>query len=229
MSVLGPYWSRVLFVSLCVAVAAFSFWSALMLLDQSGAPSSWSDPIVTALPAGTPLTSLAELPALPDPRFSWLGISGMNVQGIAGVPPVTGHPILRLVAVRDGVHTLAVRVNELVKNERFRITAWIRPQAGANLEIAARDQADKDNGPNNARAFFDLAGRRVLSAQGNAKSGIEQVGDWLTVWLDLLTTDGQAVVNFYVCNGDAESYTADGKTRNHSGGNCSGLTEATRS
>jgi len=124
---------------------------------------------------------------------------------------VTGHPILRLVALADGVHTLAVRVNGLVKNERFRITAWIRPQAGANLEIAARDQADKDNGPNNARAFFDLAGRTVLSTHGNAKSGIEQVGDWLTVWLDLLTTDGQAVVNFYICNGDAESYTADGR------------------
>ena len=131
---------------------------------------------------------------------------------------MTGHPILRLVALQDGVHTLAVRVNELVKNERYRITAWIRPQAGANLEIAARDQADKDNGPNNARVLFDVAGRTVLSAQGNAITGIEQVGDWLTVWLDLLTTDGQAVVNFYVCNGDAESYTADGRTRNHSGG-----------
>jgi hypothetical protein len=201
----------VLFVSLCVAVAAFSFWSALMLLDHSGAPSSWSDPVVTALPAGTPQTSLAELPALPDPKFSWLGISGMNVQAIAGVPAVTGHPILRLVPLQDGVHTLAFRVNGLVKNERYRITAWIKPQAGANLEIAARDQADKDNGPNNARVLFDVAGRTVLSAQGNALTGIEQVGDWLTVWLDLLTTDGQAVVNFYVCNGDAESYTADGR------------------
>jgi hypothetical protein len=201
----------VLFVSLCVAVAAFSFWSALMLLDHSGAPSSWSDPVVTALPAGTPQTRLAELPALPDPKFSWLGISGMNVQAIAGVPAVTGHPILRLVPLQDGVHTLAFRVNGLVKNERYRITAWIKPQAGANLEIAARDQADKDNGPNNARVLFDVAGRTVLSAQGNALTGIEQVGDWLTVWLDLLTTDGQAVVNFYVCNGDAESYTADGR------------------
>jgi hypothetical protein len=201
----------VLFVSLCVAVAAFSFWSALMLLDHSGAPSSWSDPVVTALPAGTPQTRLAELPALPDPKFSWLGISGMNVQAIAGVPAVTGHPILRLVPLQDGVHTLAFRVNGLVKNERYRITAWIKPQAGANLEIAARDQADKDNGPNNARVLFDVAGRTVLSAQGNAVTGIEQVGDWLTVWLDLLTTDGQAVVNFYVCNGDAESYPADGR------------------
>jgi hypothetical protein len=211
MSVLGPYWSRVLFVSLCVGIAALSFWSTLMLMDQSGAPSSWSDPVVTALPAGTPQTNLPDLPGLPDSRFSWLGIVGINAQVIAGVPAVTGHPILRLVALQDGLHTVAVRVNGLVKNERYRITAWIRPQAGANFAIAARDQADKDNGPNNARAIFDLAGRRVLSADGNAKPSIEQVGDWLTVWLDLLTTDGQYVVNFYVCNGDAESYAADGR------------------
>ena len=118
---------------------------------------------------------------------------------------------MRLVALQDGLHTVAVRVNGLVKNERYRITAWIKPQAGANFEIAARDQADKDNGPNNARAIFDLADRRVLPADGNAKPGIEQVGDWLTVWLDLPTTDGQYVVNFYVCNGAAESYTADGR------------------
>ena len=170
------YWSRAPFVSLCVAVAAFSFWSALMLLDQSGDPSSWSDPIVTALPAERRRPACLTFLVLRTPRFSWVRIVGINAQVIAGVPPVTGHPILRLVALADGVHTLAVRVNGLVKNERFRITAWIRPQAGANLEIAARDQADKDNGPNNARAFFDLAGRRVSSAQGNAKSGIRAGG-----------------------------------------------------
>ncbi len=128
-----------------------------------------------------------------------------------GVPAVPGHPILRLVALQDGVHTLAVRLNGLVKNKRHRITAWVKPQAGANFGIAARDQADKDDGPNKGRAFFDLAGRSVLSVDGNAKPSIDQVGGWLTVWLDLLTTDGQYVVNFYVCSGSAESYTADGR------------------
>jgi hypothetical protein len=202
---------RALFISGCVAIAALSFWSTLMLLDRSEAPSSWSDPVVAALPAGTLQTSLAELPALTDSRFSWLGISGINAQVISGVPAVSGHPILRLVALGDGIHTLAFRVNGLVKNERYRITAWIKPQAGANFGIAARDQVAKDNGPNNARAYFDLAGRRILAAHGNGKPGIEQVGAWLTVWMDLLTTDGQYVVNFYVCSGDADSYRGDGR------------------
>src|SRR5207237_6967500 len=79
---------RALLISGCVAIAAFSFSSTLMLLDWSEAPSSWPDPVVTALPAGTPQTSLADLPPLPDSRFSWLGISGINAQVISGVPAV---------------------------------------------------------------------------------------------------------------------------------------------
>jgi hypothetical protein len=106
---------------------------------------------------------------------------------------------------------LAARVNGLIKNERYRITAWIKPQAGANFGIAARDQPDKDSGQNNARVIFDLASQKVLSTHGNVQEGIELVGDWLTVWIDLFTTDGQYLVNFYVCNGDSESFTGDGK------------------
>jgi hypothetical protein len=126
---------RALFISGCVAIAALSFWSTLMLLDRSEAPSSWPDPIVTALPAGTPQTSLADLPALPDSRFSWLGISGINARVISGVPAVSGHPILRLVALGDGIHTLAFRVNGLIKNERYRLTAWINLKQEQILEL----------------------------------------------------------------------------------------------
>ena len=76
---------------------------------------------------------------------------------------------MRLVALQDGVHTVAVRVSGLVKNEKYRITAWVRPQAGANFGIAGRDQADKDNGPNNSRAIFDLYNQNVLPVSGNGK------------------------------------------------------------
>jgi hypothetical protein len=196
----------VLFVLGGLAIAGLSFWATLMLLDR-WAPA----PVVTALPLGTPTSTLADLPRLPDSRFAWIGIAGINAQAVAGVPVVSGVPILRLIALQDGVHTVAVRVSGLAKNERYRITAWIRPQAGANFGIAARDQADKDNGPNNSRAIFDLAGRKVLSVNGNGKPGIELVGTWLTTWIDLVTTDGQYVVNFYVCDRQAESYAGDGK------------------
>jgi len=156
-----------------------------------------------------PPTNLSELPALPNESFSWLGIAGINARAEGGVPAVDGHPILRLIAVRDGVHMVAVRVSGLRKDERYRITAWIRPQGGANFGISVRDQADKQDGPNKSLAIFDLARRDILSAEG--KSGIRQSGDWLAVWTDLLTTDGQYVINFYICNRDERSYMASGR------------------
>jgi hypothetical protein len=202
--------SRSVFFLCCAAVAALSFWLTLVLFDHLGTTSLKQ--FETALAPGTSQSSLAELPPLPDARFFWVGIAGINVQVIAGVPEViSGLPVVRLIALQQGVHTLAARATGLLKNERYRITAWIRPLAGGNFGIAARDQADKENGPNNGRAYFDLATQKVLVADGNARPGIEQVGNWLTVWLDLLTTDGQYVVNFYVCKGAAETYTGDGR------------------
>jgi hypothetical protein len=201
---------RALFILSCGVITAISFWTTLMLLDPSWIRSS-SPAVVTALPAGTPTSNVADLPAIPDLRFSWFGIAGINAQIIGGVPVVSGQPILRLVALQDGPHTVAARVTELDRNQKYRITAWIKPQAGANFAITARDQPDKDNGPNNGGAIFDLAARKVLSAYGNAEPGIDQVGDWVKVWIDLLTTDGQYVVNFSVCNGAATAFAGDGR------------------
>ena len=66
----------------------------------------------------------------------------------------------------------------------------------SEFRIPARDQPDKDSGQNNARVIFDLASQKVLSTHGNVQEGIELVGDWLTVWIDLLTTDGQMSSGF---------------------------------
>jgi hypothetical protein len=201
--------SRSFFVLCCSAVVALSFWLTLVLLQHGGA-AAWRK-LETPLAPGTPQSSLAELPPLPDERLSWVGIAGINAQVVAGVPGVvTGLPVLRLIALEEGVHTVAARVTGLIKTDRYRITAWIRPLAGGNFGIAARDQADKDNGPNNGRAIFDLTSQNLLLVHGNAQAGIEHVGDWLTVWLELLTTDGQYVVNLYVCKGVADTYNGDG-------------------
>ena len=197
--------SKILPIFGCIVIAALLSSAALMLVKRVQAPSSW---VVSAAEAPT---NLADLPLLSDLRFAWFNIAGINAQVVPGVPLVSAVPMLRLIALDDGVHTLAFRVTGLVKNERYRIAAWVRPQAGANFGIAARDQADNDNGPNNSRAVFDLASRNVLMAKGNGTPGIALAGDWLLVWMDLGTTDGQYVVSFYVCNRDAKSYAADGQ------------------
>ena len=207
---LTPLWSRLFFVLCCSAVVPLSFWLTLMLL-QDGGSARWRK-LETELAPGTPQSNLAELPPLPDERLSWFGIAGINAQPVAGIPEVvSGLPVLRLIALQEGVHTVAARVTGLIKNDRYRIMAWIRPLAGGNFGIAARDQVDKDNGPNNGRAIVDVAKGKILLTVGNAQPEIEQAGDWLTVWLELLTTDGQYLVNFYVCKGDADTYTGDGR------------------
>ena len=204
---LGFLVPRGLFISACIAVMAFSFWGTLVLLDRWVAPR-WRE---VSLPPGTPQSQVTALPPLPDTRVSWLGIEGVNAQVVPGVAAVDGYPLLRLIAVQDGLHTVAAQVGGLIKNDRYRITAWVRPQAGANFGIAARDQIDKTNGPNNGRITFDLSNRKILTSDGNARAGIEQMGEWLTVWINLLTTDGNYVLNFYIYNGGEFSYVADGR------------------
>lgn len=198
---------RGIFIFACAAIVAFSFWCTLVLLDRRVQPASRE----VALPPGTPQSELAALPQIVDTRVSWLGIAGINVQVIPGVPVIDGQSILRLIAVQDGLHTVAAQVAGLIKNERYRITSWVRSQAGANFGIGARDQVDKTNGPNNGRITFDLSNRKILTSDGNARAGIEQTGEWLTVWIDLPTTDGQYVVNFYIYSGRQFSYPGDGK------------------
>jgi hypothetical protein len=198
---------RGFFIFAGITIAAFSFWGALVVLDRREPPTGRE----AALSPGTPQSQLAALPPLPDTRFSWLGIEGVTVQVVPGIPAVDGYPVLRLIAVQDGLHTVAMQVAGLAKNERYRITAWVRPQAGANFGIGARDQIDKMNGPNNGRVTFDLSNRKILTSDGNARAGIEQVGDWLTVWIDLATTDGRYVINFYIYSGAQFSYAGDGR------------------
>lgn len=206
----APRWRLFLLLG-CGAVLVLSFWLTLALLDQ-WEPKSWRQFQVT-LPVGAAQTRLDELPLLPDTRLSWVGIGGINAQIVAGLPSVvSGLPVLRLMAVQGGLHAVTALVAGLIKNETYRITAWIRPLSGANFAIEARDQAGKAAGSNNGHVIFDLANQKVLSATGNGKPGIREVGDWLTVWLDLPTSDGQYVVNFYVCDGKgAEAYAADGR------------------
>jgi hypothetical protein len=109
------------------------------------------------------------------------------------------------------LHTVAAQVGGLAQNKRYRVTAWVRPQAGTNFGIGARDQVDKPNGPNYARVTFDLSNRKILTSDGNARAGIEQVGEWLTAWIDLPTTDGQYVVNSYIYSNAQFSFAGDGK------------------
>src|ERR1700737_1784790 len=126
---LSSFFRSRLFLALsCSVVAALSFWSTLALLGQFGPTRDFQNIFAPA----TTQTKLVKLPPLPDKRFSWLGIAGINAQRVAWIPGVvTGLPALRVIALQQaGVHTVAVRVTDLIINERYRITPWVKPLAG---------------------------------------------------------------------------------------------------
>ena len=194
------------------AIVAFSFWATLTILGNWSIPVS-SPNAVVALPPATRESRLADLPPSGQGKgFLWLGIAGLNVQIMPDVPVVAGQRVLRLVALKNTVHTLAVRLADLDPNRVYRITAWIKSQAGANFAIAARDRVEQENGPNNGMVVFDVPGQKVVSSEGVALPGMARDHEgWQEVWIDLRTSDGTFVVNFYVARGTATTYAGDGE------------------
>ena len=137
----------------------------------------------------------------------------MNVQAESGASVVTGQPIMRLVATpQDGFHTMAGQFSGLNRNQVYRVTAWVKPAGGGNVELEASDQSNGQT-LNHAVAIFNLSNRAVVSADGAVKErGIDQGPDgWQKIWLDVMTTGGQIVVSLRPVDGGAVTYKGDGR------------------
>ena len=109
---------------------------------------------------------------------------------------VSGQHILRLVAAgADRRHALGVRFGDLVPGGIDRATAWVKAAPGVRVMIEARDFFDPNTGkPSNyGVAQFDLAARSVVNSSGDiVASGVEAAADdWVKVWVDLRSSDGQ--------------------------------------
>lgn len=183
--------------------------------SQLSAPAAVAavDPASIDMPPATQLTPVSALPEPGVPNFRWVLIRGFNVQAVNVPPQVPGLPVLRLAALAsDNGHTLSMRVTGLNKNQVYRIAAWVKPVAGGNAQIAADDQPDSDNPPNNAYATFDLRDHLLLSSYGAQAQDIEQhVGNWQKIWIDLRTSDGQFLVMVRTAKADKILYAGDGK------------------
>jgi len=163
----------------------------------------------------SPVSQVTALSALPEPAmpgFRWEVVRGLNVQAINVDAMVSGQPVLRLIATpNDQGHTLAVRLTGLNKNQAYRVSAWVKPVAGGNVELAALDRPDADKPANNGDAVFDLHNHQVLGASGIQDSDIEQHPNyWQKVWINLATSDGQLLVAIRPIK-DGLLYPGDGK------------------
>jgi hypothetical protein len=163
-----------------------------------------------------PLSQVTALSALPEPSsstFHWAVVRGLNVQALDADAVVTGQPVLRLIATpNDKGHTLAFRLTGLNKNQAYRISAWVKPVAGGNVELAAFDHPDADTQPNSAEAVFDLYNHQVLHSFGAAQRDIEQHANyWQKVWIELATSDGQFMVAVRPAKGREHVFDGDGR------------------
>lgn len=182
-------------------------------LDARPASPSAPDIASLDLPPVSQVTALSALPEPAMPGFRWEVVRGLNVQAVDADAMVSGQPVLRLTATPDDKgHTLGVRLTGLAKNQTYRVSAWVKPVAGANVELAAFDRPDTDKPVNNGDAIFDLSNHQVLDASGVPDRDIEQHPNyWQKVWINLATSDGQLLVAVRPTNGRRVLYPGDGK------------------
>ncbi len=196
-----------------LAIVTGSFSATLFALQRwSGDPGA--DPIFT----GSILTSsddakpttLAELPK--PTEFNWYAVRGLNVRASSETSAVAGQPVLQLITTSNETgHSLVAQYHGLNKNQVYRVTAWVRPEAGGNVEMEALDRPD-GTPINRGLVIFDLPHMAALNTTGVRARGIEQgPGDWEKVWLDLATSDGQFLVAVRPTRGGLDSFTGDGR------------------
>jgi hypothetical protein len=200
-----------------VVIFALSFVTTLFVLNTRAAHSLTQAPPVSSAQPGMggpiPESALADLPKMEATGLQWIGIAKLNVRAQTGTSMVVGQPVLLLTPTLDqGYHTLAGQLTGLNKSQVYRITAWVKPEAGGNIELEVVDNPDASP-VNHAVGIFDLTRHVVLYGSGEVKDrGIEQTpGGWQKVWLDLVTSDGKFVFTIRPSNGAADTFAGDGR------------------
>lgn len=196
-----------------LAVVAVSFSATLFALDRwSGDPNA--EPLFTgSIPIASDSaqeTALADLPKLST--FEWYAVRGLNVKTADEGAVVAGQPILRLLATPNSTgHSLVAQFHELNRNQVYRITAWVRPEAGGNVEVEALDHPS-GNPINHYLAIADLSNSRFLTANAAKAQGVEpDASNWHKVWFDLATADGEFLVAIRPAKGNSDTFRGDGR------------------
>ena len=129
---------------------------------------------------------------------------GLNVKPANENAVVAGQPDLRLVSTSNETgHSLVARYHGLNKNQVYRITAWVRPEAGGNVEVEALDQPS-GTPVNRGIVIADLSSNKFLSVTASRRKASRAGRAIGESWIDLPTTDGQFLVAIRPAKGNAE-------------------------
>ena len=161
-----------------------------------------AEPKRTEVGVAVALTKLEDLPALPQTASGpnrWDLIEGLSAAGAPGASPATGQPVLRLTALTsEGRHAISARFTDRAPDAVYRATIWVKASPVNNIMMEARDSVVDGTGkPSNyGVARFDMTARAVINASGDfVGQGIERgPDDWVKVWADVLSKDGQIYV-----------------------------------
>ena len=142
---------------------------------------------------------MARCPHVPESSAApnrWDLIDGLSAEAVEEAAVVSGQRILRLVAVgADSRHALGARFGDLAPSRNLSRHRLGQGRARCPRHDRARDSFDPHTGnPSNyGVAQFDLAARSVVNSTGDIiASGVDAAeDDWVKVWVDLRSKDGQ--------------------------------------
>jgi hypothetical protein len=204
-------------LSLAATMFTLNLWSGYPITGPASAVATQAAPQPKSAPAAAPVavpeTPVEALPRIDSGGFQWAGIAHLHVEHQAGVSVVAGQPVLKLVTTpQDGYHTIAGQFRGLSKSQVYRITAWVKPEGGGNLEFEISD-GSSGQPLNHAVAIFNLAAHTVISTDVVAKQrGIDPGPDgWQKVWLDMMTSNGDIVVTLRPTLGGGVVFKGDGR------------------
>jgi hypothetical protein len=204
-------------LSVGATMITLNLWSGYPLSNPSfttpRGPASQVELAPAAASGAIPETPVEALPHIQTGPFQWAGIAHLNAQPMTGMSVVPGQSVLRLITTpQDGYHTISGQFRRLSPNQVYRITAWVKLEAGSNVELEISDSA---NGTplNHAVAIFDPENHAVISTDvATRQRGIDDGPDgWKKIWLDLMTSDGEFVIALRPTIGGAVTFRGDGR------------------
>jgi hypothetical protein len=150
-------------------------------------------------------TTTAELPDPPSPA-RWDLIWGLSAKADSESPSVvSGWRPLQLIAVptvnsdAQNRHALALASDPLLGPPGlYRVTVWVNPTPGINIQIQIRDSVDPQTGKpaNEGEVRFNLSSGSAIMTSGRvlAEGAEPAARGWQKVWVDINSSDGKVYV-----------------------------------